>query len=461
MKMFKLVGAFLLFIAPFTMQAQEKNDSTMRFSLTGAQEYAIENSYSVRSSKLDLESAKKKILETTAIGLPQFTVKAQYQNIFEVPELPSTQLMLNNAAIPFGSPVTINPGSTLNYNLGPSIALGVKENVTIDYTLSQLIFSGEYIVGLQASRTYRLLSEQSLTKSIKDIKENIANVYCLVLITAENVKIVEENYKTISKITDDMTQMNKQGFIDETDLDQLNITKVNLENTLFSLKRQNEVTINQLKFLMGLSLNQNLILTDSIPSIIESGNKTIIENTTYNVQNNIDYQLMATSEKLNLLSLRREKSKFLPTIAAFYRHQQLMDEPAINFNPPNVLGVSIELPIFQSGMRYAKVKQARFALDKSTLAKEQAERGLQMDFDQSRNAYLVALKTYSTSKQSLGLAKKIYERSMTKYKEGTESSTGLNQNQSQYLQSQTSYFMSVMDLFNKKTKLEKLLTSSN
>jgi outer membrane protein len=216
-----------------------------------------------------------------------------------------------------------------------------------------------------------------------------------------------------------------------------------------------------LKFQMGLELNQNIELTDSIALIVDNGNKTYAENSFFDVDKNIDYKLMTTQEKLNLLSLRREKSKFLPTLAAFYRHEALMEEPTINFNPPDVIGLSLEIPIFTSGMRYAKFKQARFALDKSTLAKEQLKKGLQMDFEQSQNAYVIALKTYAATKHNLELAKKIYNRTMIKYKEGMSSSLELNQNQNQYLQTQTSYFMTVMDLFNKMNKLEKLLISAN
>ena len=174
----------------------------------------------------------------------------------------------------------------------------------------------------------------------------------------------------------------------------------------------------------------------------------------------IDYKIMITNENLNLLSLRREKTKFLPSIAAFYRYERLANVPQFNFNPPNVLGVSIDVPIFSSGMRYARVKQASIALEKSKISSLQVEQSLKMDFEQSKNAYAIAFNAYSTQKQNLSFAEKIYKRTITKYKEGVSSSFELNQLQNQLLTTQSNYFNASMDLFNAKAKLEKLLTTA-
>jgi outer membrane protein TolC len=134
--------------------------------------------------------------------------------------------------------------------------------------------------------------------------------------------------------------------------------------------------------------------------------------------------------------------------------------PQFNFNPPNVLGISIDVPIFSSGMRYARVKQASIALAKSKIASLEVEQSLKMDFEQSKNAYAIALNAYNTQKQNLNLAEKIYKRTISKYKEGVSSSFELNQIQNQLLTTQGSYFNASLELFNAKAKLEKILTTA-
>ena len=67
------------------------------------------------------------------------------------------------------------------YKDSPPVPLGVKDNTTFDFTLSQLIFSGEYIVGLQAARVVKQVSEKALVKTENEMKETVAGTYYLIL----------------------------------------------------------------------------------------------------------------------------------------------------------------------------------------------------------------------------------------------------------------------------------------
>jgi outer membrane protein len=440
------------------ISAQEKKDSVLRFSLSEAQAYAIENSYNVQIAKLDLEIARKKIFETTAIGLPQVSGTAQYQNIFNVPQFPNANLTINGTPIDMRNGTTINNGDLLGYQY-QSLSLGVKENVTFDLTVSQLIFSGEYIVGLQASRVFREFSEQALTKSKNDIRESASKSYCLALVTEANIKIVQQSLDLIDQLFSEMKQLNAQGLNESTDVDQMEITKSNIENLANSLNNQHKVALKLLKFQMGIDIDTTIVLTDSIPSIIDAGNNSYINSAAFNLDNNIDFKIMKTQEKLSLLSLRREKTKFLPTVAGFYRHEELAKKPLINFNPPDVLGISVNVPIFSSGMKIAQVKEAKLNFEKAKNYRQQFGQALSMDFYQSKNAYETSYNSYLSQKKNLDLSQRIFNKTVIKYKAGVSSSFELNQIQNQFLVTQGSYFIAVMDLFNAKTKLEKLLST--
>ena len=64
-------------------QSQDKNTSdTLRIGLEEAKKYALEFNRDIRSAKIDVELAKKKVWETTAIGLPSVTLSADYQHQF-------------------------------------------------------------------------------------------------------------------------------------------------------------------------------------------------------------------------------------------------------------------------------------------------------------------------------------------------------------------------------------------
>ena len=80
---------FALFFFAFGMlfAQQTKKDSILSFTLKSAQDYALQNSPVIKNANLDLESAKKKIFETTAIGLPQVNSKFAYSYQISIPDM--------------------------------------------------------------------------------------------------------------------------------------------------------------------------------------------------------------------------------------------------------------------------------------------------------------------------------------------------------------------------------------
>lgn len=339
--------------------------------------------------------------------------------------------------------------------------LGVKENTTIDFTISQLLFSGEYIVGLQASRTYKELSQQSYEKAVVDIKKDVKTSYYLVLVLHENLKTVLTSGENLNSMIAEMEKMLAVGFVEDTDVDQLKLTLMNLENTISTLKRQLVLAEKLLKFQMGVDLRQHIQLTDNLDGFVATTDVNMFLQSTLVLDQNIDYQIMTTQEKLQNLNYKREKSTVLPTVAAFYRHQELADAPEFNFNPPNVVGINVEIPIFASGSRYSKIQQEKMELEKIRNSKLQVGDGLVLEYEQAISELTSAWEKYNNEKLNMELAKKIYDKTAVKYKEGMSSSMDLTQTQNQYLQNQSNYYNAILDVLNSRTKLETILSKSD
>ena len=324
---------------------------------------------------------------------------------------------------------------------------------------TQLIFNGEYIVGLQASRVYKSLSEKSLVSSELKTIEMVATSYYLVLVLEENILILKESATLVSKTLNEITKMFEQGFVEDTDVDQMKINLATLETSIVSLEGQRNVAHQLLKLQMGVEIEKPMVLSDSISGIIHKGEYT--SEPSFTLEKSINYQLLETQENLMLLSLKREKWKFLPTISAFYQHQELLDEPAFNFMPKDLVGITASIPLFTSGQRLSKIKQAQLDLDKTRLTKEQASAGLILEFNTALNTYQTAQKNYNTNKESMELSQKIYNKSIIKYKEGIISSLDLTQSQNQYLTAQGKYYASVVEFMNAKAALDRILATKN
>jgi len=436
----------------------QENTEILKLSVFEAQSYALQNNRTVQSSKIDLEIAKKKVWETTAIGLPQINFTTSYTHQFTVTKFPMGGGLDANAlaAMPENTPLT-NTNLLNSFAPPQMVPMGNANSTTFDLTLSQLIFSGEYIVGLQASRVYKEISEKSFNKTEIQTKESVANSYYIVLVLGENLKVLKDSYKAIDQTYNDMVKMNEQGFNEQTDVDQLKINKSNVQTVITSLEAQKEVSMKLLKLQLGVDFAQNVVLTDSLSGIMQQNNLTYLISKDFNIESSVDYQIMSTQEKLMALSLKREKSKFLPTVSAFYRHQQLLDEPLINFQPKDVLGVTISLPIFSSGQRLSQVSQAKLNLEKTRLSKNDVGQGLVLEFEKAHSDYQTTFSNFTINKESMELSKKVYDRTVIKYREGVSSSFELTQNQNQYLTAESNYFNSVLSLLGAKAKLDRIL----
>jgi outer membrane protein TolC len=441
----------------------------VKLSLQDALKMALQNNTNILNSDLDLKIAQKKIWETVATGLPQIDAKGNYQHIFKVPTMSfggATKLS-TDAAIPWDAAtqsgtintVSLKSGDNLSLNMeaGEPIELALKNSTTFDFTLSQLIFSGSYIVGLQASKVYYGLSKQNAEKTKLDVIETVTNTYNMIQLAEESRKILAQNLENVNKTLYEITEMNKQGFLEKTDVDQLELTANTLRNAINQIDSNLDVAYRLLKIQLGMENIAKVELSD----ILESGEsltascvKLFAES--FNIGQNVDYQLIQTSEKAAKLELDLAKASFLPTIAGFYSHTEKLKAPVLDFAPKDLAGLSLSMPIFSSGQRLSVVSQKRMALEKARNTRQLVSSSLAMQATQYQNDLKLKLEKYHNQKKSKELSDDIYQRTLEKYKQGMASSMDLMTSQNQYLTNLTNYYQCIYDLQGARSNLEKL-----
>ena len=445
-----------------------QTDSIYRFSLNQAIDFAYENNINVTNAELEVRKAKWKVWETTAIGLPQVNGSAEYQNFPEIP----TQLMPN-----FLFPVVVGI-NTSYFGLTPTqpmpddggkipVQFGSKHNLNWGISVSQLIFSGEYIVGLQAAKTYKKMSTQNLTKTRIELKTNVEQAYYLSLIASNSLSILQKNYENIKKITENNQKLAKEGIINQTQADQIKILELNLKNQISSLERQKKLSIIMLKFQLGMLPADSLVLTDSLDEIIKTLDLKLLSSD-FNINDNIDYQIMETQVKLKTLNLRRTESTTLPQISAYYSYSKkaMLDtfdffNESTEWFPTSVIGVKLSVPIFASGMRTAQIQQNKIDLMETMNQKQMYNEQLNIQYVQSKDDYMNSLDNLYSQKLNMELSDRIYKNTLIQYQEGTASSSDLTQAQNQFLQAESSYYQALMQALKTKSALEKIIFNAN
>ncbi len=443
MKSIKLIVAFLL---SSLLYAQE-NEGKYAFTLEEAITHALENNYKAINASRDVDVAKKRKWETTTIGLPQVNANVNYQNNF----------VLQKSVVPaefFGG----NPGEF------QEIEFGTKHNMTANATLSQLIFDGSYLVGLQSAKVYLQISENAKEKTDIEIREVVTNAYGNVLLANESVKVLESNKKILDQTLFETQETFKNGLIEEENVEQLQITLSQINSSLSNAKRRSEIALNMLKLVLGIDVENELTLKDNLDELANKNIDLATLSSEFNVQDNIDYKISLNTQESNRLLLKLEKSKALPNLAAnlnfgynsFSNEFSFLESDQKWFNYSN-LGVALNIPIFSSLGRSARTQQAKIAYEQSKTQLKEIEQQLLLEYQTARNDYEYSVEQYQVSKDNLLLAERIERKQGVKFKEGISSSFEYTEAQRQLYATQQTYLQSMIDVINKKTALDKII----
>jgi len=417
------------------------------YSLAEAIEFAAKNNASVKNAILGIESSNQKVKETRAIGLPQISASGEFQNFLDIP-------------------VSVLPGNALNPAGDPNelIALqfGTEYNAKGSLNANQLIFNGSYIVGLQTSKKFKKVSEFQKTKTIQDVKENVIKAYYGALVAEKTVVTLTEISETSKSIYNQTKGLFEEGLIEEDNVTQLSLNVLTSQNSLNSAKRQLEDAKNLLKFQMGMEVNETISLSSDFDAVISSLDAAQSE-VTSDISQNIDFLLLNQQRELNVLNVKYEQSQYLPSLTAFFTHQQNalrndfdLLQSGNPWFPTTIWGLNLSVPIFSSGSRMALVSQAKIELKQTENNLAQLEKGLSIQTQAAKTKYSNAFETYNTSKEAVAISKKIYDNYQIKFKEGLISSLDLSQIQTQYLSAQTQYIQSMYNLVTAKIELDKI-----
>ncbi len=449
-----------MLLGVITLQVKAQNIATdtaqYRFTLEQAQNFAIEHYFMSLNAGLDVEAAKKKIWESTAMGLPQISGEAAYSYLPEIPELafPVTVMGANK-----GDTDPIVGGDFRDPNFysimpGEPIKMAENNNITYNLTVSQLIFSGEYIVGLQASKTYKTYAQENFEMVKIDIRENVASNYFGLLILEKNREVITNSLANLNLTLEHTKKFFEQGLVEDTEVDQLSLTVKRTENSLRMIENQIAYMEKMLKYQLGLQATEKVELTDNIVNLV-SLNIIDPSGYTFELDNHITYKLLTTGENLQNLNLKHKKSTFLPTLAGFYQYSDQVKQPDFNTNIKHIFGVQLSVPILSSGMRLAQVGQARIELDKAHNMRTQESERLIFAAEQALFNYNTSLENYYNEKENFELSERVFNKGTVRHAEGIMSALDLSILNNQYLQAQLSYATAIQKLLTDKVALDK------
>ena len=430
--MIKRITLSVCILLSFGLQAQHS------FSVKEAQEYGLQNNRTMKNAVLEVGIASKQMKETISIGLPQVNAEAQWQKFLTVP----TTLVPAGA---FGGEPTENSPQYIE------MQFGLPHTSTASITASQLIFSGSYIVGLKAANSFMTFSRMRKTLTEHQISDSIATAYYNVLLARENSDFLESIVEVHKTIVNEVEALYNAGFVEDIEVDRMALVLSKMEMQYANIYRRTEISEAYLKLMLGIELAETLVLSDSLPKLLDSSISFKLEES--NTKQRIEYQMAAMKADLKELDLRRYQTDKLPTIAAFgsintssMGNDFTAFESNSSWYPSQMVGLKISIPIFDGLGGAARIQKARLVWEQAKNDKIQMQENLALAHLSAQSNFINASSDYTHQEHNLALAKKIYEKTLAKYREGLVSSLELSQAGTEYLQTNTNFSKSIYDL---------------
>jgi outer membrane protein TolC len=440
----KTILLFLLTTTPFIGISQ---DIPEILSLQDAINYALKNNRNAKNAQRSVEAANELKWETIASGLPQIGVSLDYNYWLK------QQISLIPSEF-FGG----NPGEF------SEIIFGTKQTMSVTANLSQKIFDGSYLVGLQSAKVFLEISKNAQKKTVLDIRKSVINAYGNVLLAEESEKILEKNLQVLEINFNETSKIYENGLIEEESVEQLQITLSRVKNNLLNARRLKDLAYKMLNLTLGIDVGSAVNLSDNLKFLTDENIVISLLNADEDIEQTIDYKIAKNDTDSKELLVKLEKSKSLPTLNAFINGGYLGNNNSFDFLNTSqkwfglsLIGVTMSIPIFSSGMRIAATKRAKINLEQSRDNLIETEQIIKLEILKAKSAYKFAIEEYNNNQKNLRLAERIEKKNQIKFFEGISSSFDLRQAQAQLYKSQQELLQSMLEVINKKADLETAL----
>ncbi len=392
MKKYILAVSFILMTAA-GICAQE-------ISLKDYMNLVEENSKDLYLANLDqqLAGAQEKLARSAT--KPMIAGSAGYtRNLIEI-EVPAAV-----GAIP-----SVNPATQMYDLYWVDMPYNTKNEFSLSVGMEQMLFDVTVFRALEASSKYRELTGTIYEASRQAILTAAKQVYFQTVLMEEvyNVKAATEQnaYETYLEVQ----KKYENELASELDVLQAEVNwQINIPETT-QAARNRDLAMSSLKHLGGLEPEAEIILTESLtttPSVEGAVELGSIFGT------RPDYQALQGTIDLQEINVSATRAEFFPSLSASAGYGYIKNSDEFELKDGTnaaTAGITMTIPIFYGGSRFAKMEDARLELEKARvdLLKKQDEirteiNNLQLLLDESSSRIKSAETTLKTAEKAYNI----------------------------------------------------------
>lgn len=426
-------------------------------TLDEALNYAYTNSASMKNAQLDIRIAKQDVNVTKAQGLPQLNAAVNYTNNFAV----ATVFLPAEAGAAFGGGGN-GGGQAPASDEELALRFGIQHQANATLTASQMLFDGSYFIGLKASRVYQDLTRKDYEMTKSNIAEQVSKAYYTALVNEERRQLVGSNLNRIDSLLRETKLLFENGFVEKIDVDRIKVQFNNIKTELDRIDRLSELSLILLKYQMGMSIDQEIILAESIQDIDLDADP--LETYDLSYINRPDYARLMVNRDLVELDMKNYQVQYLPkiTLNANYGYNTGADQfsRVTDFSRWFELGsagVNLNLPIFDGLRKHHQIQKSKLQLQQIENATQLLKNTIDLEVVQARVQLENSVANLDIQQENLALAREVYDVTRIKYQEGVGSNLEVVDAETSLKQAETNYYSALYDALIARVDLKKAM----
>ena len=417
-----------------TRGAKENNDHTavLQLSLPEAQEYAVKQNRSLRNASLAVQEAYAQRWQTIASLLPQVDGSYSYSNYL-------------------GYSATLSMGGLdAKINMPNVGALGVTTTIGIN---------GQGIVGALLNNVAIKMKKIALEKSEDELRSSVMSAYVSVLALQSITGLLDSSLVNIQELEQMTQNAVNVGAAEQTSADQIRVRVNTLKNNINAQKRNVELANNSLKVLLDVPVETELVLTENMDEVLSPARVLDLLSQNFSIENNLNYQLLKQQVELAKRNVHMAGWAYGPTVALAYNYQNqtYYGEGGMRMTPPNVIQVTVKMPLWSSGKRAAGIVEKKIALEEAKNTLSETSDNLEIQYRQLCFDLTNAYETYMNEKDNIEVTQRVFASATNKFKYGASSNMELTNASNDLINAQSTYVQAMLSLINAQAELEEFL----
>ena len=418
---------------PSLVTAQEADTNVLHFSLDEAMQYALDHNWDLQNSSLAVRQAEADRWGAVSSMLPQVSGTLDYSNYMGY---------------------EMDLGGITSIAMPPYGSIGINASMSL---------SGAQIISALIGKVSVRMADVTYRQSQQEVAEQVRLLYFSALVSAQTVELLERNLVTVRKLHELSQKSVDAGVAEQVDADQILVQVATLETSINEARRGLEMIYNSMRLQMNVGFDKEIVLTQTLDELLDVEHSLDLIYDDFVLENNFSYQLVLQSTELYKKQKNLAGWAYGPTLSAFYQftgRKYFSDEMTMNMTPPNMIGLTLSVPIFSSGRNYSSFRTAKLEYQKQLNTLENTRMALNIQHRQLKYNLSSAYERYQTQVKNVDVSQAVFDNIGKKYEFGHASSLDVTNAATTLITAQSTWVQAALDYVTAQIELEKLLNKN-